>query len=74
VEYATVVANPMTAVPAVQSTIPVANSRYVSPVSTANLGNIELANPAAKNVQKTMDQDLQHAIYLESSDLSGQMK
>ncbi len=74
VEHATVVANPVAAVPAVKSNLPVANSRYVSPVSTANVGNIELANPAAKNVQKTMDQDLQHAIYLESSDLSGQIK
>ena len=74
VEYATVVANPVSAVPAVKSAIPVANSRYVSPVSTANVGNIELANPAAKNVQKSMDQDLQHAIYLESSELNSQMK
>ncbi len=74
VEYATVVANPVAAVPAVKSNLPVANSRYVSPVSTANVGNIELGNPAAKNVQKTMDQDLQHAIYLESAELSGQMK
>jgi hypothetical protein len=70
VGYATVAANPVTAVPAVKSTLPIANSRYVSPVSTANVGNIELRNPAAKNVQKTMDQDLQHAIYLESSELS----
>jgi hypothetical protein len=73
-QHATVVANPVASVPAVKSTIPVANSRYVSPASTANVGNIELANPAAKNVQKSMDQDLQHAIYLESSDLNSQMK
>jgi hypothetical protein len=70
VEYATVVANPVSVVPAVKSTIPVANSRYVSPASTANVGNIELGNPAAKNVQKSMDQDLQHAIYLESSNIA----
>lgn len=74
VAYATVIANPVSAVPAVKSTLPIADSRYVSPVSTANIGNIELANPAAKSVQKTMDQDLQHAIYLESSDLNSQIK
>jgi hypothetical protein len=40
-------------------------SHFVTPAAA----NIELTNPAAKNVQKTMDQDLQQAIYYEASDL-----
>jgi hypothetical protein len=42
----------------------VARPQYVTPAAA----NIELSNPAAKNVQKTMDQDLQQAIYYEASD------
>jgi hypothetical protein len=61
----TVVANPVR--PAASS-LPVANSNYVTPVS--NTQRIELANPAAKNVQKSMNQDLEQAIYLETTDLT----
>jgi hypothetical protein len=45
-------------------------SKFVTPTAA----NIELTNPAAKNVQKTMDQDLQQAIYYEASDLDSAMK
>jgi hypothetical protein len=44
--------------------IAVAQSRFVTPAAN----NIQLTNPAAKNVQKTMDEDLQQAIYYEASD------
>jgi hypothetical protein len=64
----TVVANPVGAIRPVLSALPVANSNYVTPV--ANVQRIELANPAAKNVQKSMNQDLEQAIYLESTDLT----
>jgi hypothetical protein len=63
----TVVANPVR--PAV-STLPVATSNYVTPAT--NVQGIELSNPAARNVQKTMDQSLEQAIYLEASDLQAQ--
>jgi hypothetical protein len=45
-------------------------SRFVTPAAAS----IELTNPAAKNVQKTMDQQLQQAIYYEASDLDSAMK
>jgi hypothetical protein len=61
----TVVANPVGIVRPVASTLPVANSNYVTPAT--NVQGIELANPAAKNVQKSMNQDLQQAIYLEAA-------
>jgi hypothetical protein len=61
----TVIANPVR--PAASS-LPVANSNYVTPAS--NTQRIELANPAAKNVQKSMNQDLEQAIYLEATDLT----
>jgi hypothetical protein len=61
----TVVANPVR--PAASS-LPVSNSNYVIPAS--NTQRIELANPAAKNVQKSMNQDLEQAIYLETTDLT----
>jgi hypothetical protein len=47
--------------------VAVGPSRFVTPVAA----NIELTNPAAKNVQKTMDQELQQAIYYEASDADG---
>lgn len=43
----------------------IAPSRFVTPAAN----NIELTNPAAMNVQKTMDQDLEQAIYYEASDM-----
>jgi hypothetical protein len=45
--------------------VTIADSRFVTPAAS----NIELINPAAKNVQKTMDQDLEQAIYYEASDI-----
>lgn len=46
-----------------------AKSRYVTPTAAIDSQNIELGNPAAKNVQKSMDQDLEQAIYFEASDI-----
>jgi hypothetical protein len=43
----------------------VVQSRFVTPAAA----NIELTNPAARNVQKTMDQSLEQAIYYEASDI-----
>lgn len=63
----TVMVNPVNSVRPVVRSLPVANSDYVTPVS--NTQGIELANPAAKKVQKTMDQSLEQAIYFEASDL-----
>jgi hypothetical protein len=60
----TVIANPVR--PAA-STLPVATSNFVTPAS--NVQGIQLGNPASKNVQKTMNLDLEQAIYLEASDL-----
>lgn len=45
------------------------DARYVTPTSGVMGANIELSNPAAAKVQKTMDQELQQAIYFEASDL-----
>lgn len=50
--------------------VTIVKSREVAPVSA----NIELTNPAAMSVQKTMDQDLQQAIYYEASDIDTTMK
>lgn len=60
----TVIANPVR--PAA-STLPVATSNFVTPAT--NVQGIQLGNPAANNVQKTMELDLEQAIYLEASDL-----
>ncbi len=68
VPKATVNVNPVTASRPLSSNVPVANSRYVTPTSGTTAHNIELGNPAAAKVQKTMDQDLQQAIYFEASD------
>lgn len=48
----------------------VEQSKFVTPATA----NIQLTNPAARNVQKTMDQDLQQAIYYEASDIDSAMK
>jgi hypothetical protein len=44
-------------------------SRFVTPTAAFDTSHLELSNPAAKNVQKSMDQDMQQAIYFEASDL-----
>lgn len=44
-------------------------SRFITPTAAYDTSRLELSNPAAKNVQKSMDQDLQQAIYFEASDM-----
>lgn len=44
-------------------------SRFVTPTAAFDTSHLELSNPAAKNVQKPMDQDLRQAIYFEASDI-----
>ncbi len=44
-------------------------SRFVTPTAAFDTSHLELSNPAAKNVQKSMDEDLQQAIYFEASDM-----
>jgi hypothetical protein len=44
-------------------------SRFVTPTAAYDTSHLELSNPAAKNVQKPMEQDLRQAIYFEASDL-----
>jgi hypothetical protein len=53
-----------------QTKTAVAQSKFVTPTAA----NLDLTNPAAKNVQKTMDQELQQAIYYEASDIDSTMK
>jgi|GEM_PF-2467721 len=65
----TVAANPSAVVRPVINAVP-SNSRYVTPAAAIDTSHIELANPAAKNVQKSMEQDLEQAIYFEASDMS----
>lgn len=48
----------------------VAHSNFITPAAA----NIELKNPAAQSVQKTMDQNLEQAIYYESSEIDSAMK
>lgn len=64
----TVAANPSAVLRPVIKAVP-SNSRYVTPATAIDTTHIELANPAAKNVQKSMEQDLEQAIYFEASDM-----
>ncbi len=68
IQQPTVAANPSASVRPVINAVP-SNSRYVTPAAAIDTSHIELANPAAKNVQKSMEQDLQQAIYFEASDM-----
>jgi hypothetical protein len=66
----TVAANKSTAGTANKLNVLPTNSRYVTPASAVATGQIELSNPAAKNVQKSMNQELEQAIYFEASDIT----
>jgi hypothetical protein len=68
---ATVNVNPVTASRPLSTSVAVAHSPYVTPTAGISANNIQLGNPAAAKVQKTMDQDLQQAIYFEASDMPG---
>lgn len=61
-------ATPQTTKQPTVSAVPT-TSRFVTPTAAFDTSHLELSNPAAKNVQKSMDQDLHQAIYFEASDM-----